>query len=73
MHQEVRNERVSKLRALPKPERPLGDKSAEGRPKRYFGSKPSKTTGPFSTVLTTNSHYTIGKRPRNAGPGFMRK
>jgi hypothetical protein len=82
MHQEVlqpqavvtRNERVSKLTALPKPMRSLGDKSAEGRPKRYFGSKPLKTTGPFSSsILTTNSHYAIGMKPRNAAPGFIRK
>jgi hypothetical protein len=81
MHEEVlqpqvavkRNERVSKLTAPPKPEWPLGDRSAEGRPQRYFGSKPLKTTGPFSTsVFTTNPHYAIGMRPLNAGPAFMR-
>jgi hypothetical protein len=69
-----RNEHVNKLTALPKPERPLGIKSVEGRPKRYFDSKPLKTTGPFSSsVFTTNSHYAIGMRPRNASPGFIRK
>ncbi|PNF24281.1 hypothetical protein B7P43_G13602 [Cryptotermes secundus] len=70
-HQAVvtRNARVSKPTALPMPERPWGDKSAEGRLKWYLGSKPPKTTGPFSS----NSHYAIGMKPRNAGPGLIRK
>jgi hypothetical protein len=69
-----RNEHVSKLTAVLKPERPLAVKSVEGRPKRYFDSKPLKTTAPFSSsVFTTNSHYAIGMRPRNARPGFIRK
>jgi hypothetical protein len=68
-----RNERASKQSALPKIERLLLDKGVEGRHKRYFGSKPM-TTGPLShSVITTNSHYAIGMRPRNSDLGFIRK
>jgi hypothetical protein len=69
-----RDERISKPTALPKLERPFGNKRAEERAKRYFGSKPAKATGQFSnSVFTTKPHYGVGMRPRNAGPGFMRK
>jgi hypothetical protein len=68
------SERVSMLTALPKIQRPLGDKNAEGRPKRYFGSRPLTATGPLSNSLfTTNSHYAIDMRPRNVGFGYIRK
>jgi hypothetical protein len=62
-----RNERVSTLTALPETE------SAEGRPKRYFGSKPLMTAPLTNSPFTTNSHYATGMRHRNFGPGFIRK
>jgi hypothetical protein len=78
LHHELKrpqaSERVSMLTALPKIQRPLGDKSAEGQPKRYFGSRPLTTTGPLSNSLfTTSSHYAMDMRPRHFGSSFIRK